>query len=276
VCHCFAEAVQGATGTACAKQWHTVMRSVGWVWPSRSRLEAMTKKRKWVVALLAAFLVAAGLVHAPVLRGLAGLLIVDQPGDDFDWICLAAWGYGGDGDRCYDVAADLQREKSGSRILLIGPAMNRLEQTGVLSSFEAMSRRELQARGVSQEAISEERGGCRSDWENAHTLAAWLGKHPGSRVLLPCDQFRSAVVRHTLDAVLNPADAARVRVRALPNRNCDDTNWWKLRCGYRAFASAWLLRMQSWLGSGEAAAPSEKSADEYERAFLEHQPVKSP
>ena len=33
MCHCFAEAVQGVTGspgTACAKQWHTAVRNAGY------------------------------------------------------------------------------------------------------------------------------------------------------------------------------------------------------------------------------------------------------
>ena len=40
MCHCFAEAVPGVTrrpGTACAKQWHTTMKSVCWNVTGRGR-----------------------------------------------------------------------------------------------------------------------------------------------------------------------------------------------------------------------------------------------
>ena len=90
----------------------------------------MTRKRKWRLAVAAAVLIAVCLVHAPILRGLAGLLIVDQPTDDFECVCIAAWGYSPAGRQYYDMAADLHRGKPACRILLVGPDPNRLEQIG--------------------------------------------------------------------------------------------------------------------------------------------------
>jgi hypothetical protein len=236
----------------------------------------MTKRRKWSAALAAAALIAVCLCHSPILRGLAHLLIVDQPTDDFDYVCIAAWGRGGGDGRCYDVVRDLCREKPSRRVLLVGPDASRLEQIGAMPSFDVIGRRELGTRGVPQDSISLLRGGCWNDWQDARALAVWLTDRPGVSVLLLCDQFRSAAVRHTLDVALGPADAARVLVRALPNESYDDTNWWRRRCGYRGFASAWLLRIQIWLNSGDAAPPREGSADQYQRDFLQRQPQRAP
>jgi hypothetical protein len=233
----------------------------------------MTPKRKWSVLLAAVVLIAVWLVHAPLLRGLAGLLIVDQPADDFDYVCIAAWS---SGDRCYDVAGDLHRKTPARRILLIGPSQNRIEQIGAMLSFEAISRRELNARDVPPDAISFIPGGRWNDWADARALAAWFRAHPGNSVLLLCDQFHSAQFRRALNAVLDPADAARVRVRALPSRQYDDTNWWKLRCGYRAFGGSWLMRFQSWLGGGDVPQSPERNADDYERDFLQTLPERMP
>jgi hypothetical protein len=236
-------------------------------------LETMTPKRKWCLLLAAVVFITVAIAHAPILRGLAGLLIVDQPTDDFDYVGITAWS---GGDRCYDVAGDLRRENPARRILLIGPGENRIEQVGAMPSFEARSRRELTARDVPPDAISFIRGGRWNDWADARSLAAWLRAHPGNSVLLLCNQFGSAQFRHVLDAVLDTADGARVRIRALPSRQCDDTNWWKLRCGYRAFGGSWLMRFQSWLGGGDVPQSSERNADDYERDFLQTLPERTP
>lgn len=102
----------------------------------------------------------------------------------------------------------------------------------------------------------------------AGTLAAWLRDHPGDRVLLLCSQFRSGHVRHALDSVLDPAQSGQVRLRPLPDRRFDEINWWTCRPGFREFGIAWLMRLQGWLGGGQAVQPPQKSADDYEHDFI--------
>jgi len=236
----------------------------------------MTTKRKRRIVVLAVVVAAVCLFHAPLLRGLAGFLIVDQPTGDYDCVCISPWGNNPNGDRCYDVAADLYRQKPSCRILLVAPDPNRLEKIGAITSFASMSRRELFARRVPQEAVSVLRGQRWNDWATVQTLAAWMRDHPGHSVVLLCGQFHSAQLRRAADAVLEPGDAASVRVRALPNRDYDDTNWWTRRCGYRAFGGHWLLRIQGWLGGGAAAQMPERNADDYERSFLQAFQEKTP
>jgi hypothetical protein len=236
----------------------------------------MTARRKWRIAVLAVVVAAVWLFHAPLLRGLAGLLIVDQPTDDYDCVCISSWGYYPNGDRCYDVAAELYRRKPSCRILLVAPAPNRLAQIGATPSFESMSRRELLARHVSQEAVSVVRGEPWNDWATARALAGWMSDHPGHGVLLLCGQFHSGQMRRAMDAVLEADAAASLHVRALPDRNYDDTNWWTRRCGYRAFAGSWMLRLQSRTDGCDAAKPPEKKADDYERDFLHALPENTP
>ncbi len=210
---------------------------------------------------------AAGLFHAPLLHGLAGLLIVDQPTDDYDCICISSWGYLPDGERCYDVAAELYRRRPSSRVLIVAPDPSRLEEIGVLPSFTALCRRELAARQVPQGAISVLHGEPCDDWATAAALGGWMREHPGRRVLLLSSQFHSGQMRRAVDDVLEPAAAARLCVRALRGRDCDDTNWWRCRCGYRAFAASSLLRLQP-CPRGDAGNAANKSADRYERDFL--------
>jgi hypothetical protein len=211
---------------------------------------------------------AAWLFHGPLLGGLARPLIAHQPAGDFNCIGVIARTYGPDGDRCYDVAGELFREKTARRVLLVGFRPGRLVEIGVLPSFEESGRREFARRGVPPEAISVAPGDGGSYRATAGTLAAWLRNHPDASVLLFCSQFRSAHLRRALDAVLGPAQSGQVRLRPLPDRRFNETNWWMCRPGFREFGIAWLMRLQGWLGGGQAVQPPQESADDYERDFL--------
>ena len=236
----------------------------------------MTARWKRRILISAVVVAAACLFHAPLLRGLANFLVVDEPTRSVDYICVTSWGYRPDGDRCYDVAGELHRKNPSCRILLIEPNHSRLVQIGAVKSFASVSQRELGSRGVPSEAISILRCEPWNDWATARALADWLRDHPNNSVLLLCGQFRSAQARHTLDAVLHRAEAARVRVRALPSRQCDETDWWTSRRGYLEFGDHWLMRIQNRLGGGDAMQPPERNAEQYERDFLRTLPEALP
>jgi hypothetical protein len=233
----------------------------------------MTKKRKVCLLFAAAILIVVAIFHASILRLLARGLIVDQHTNKTDYICLVGWSYG---DHCYDVAAGLNFEDPDRRILLLGPGPSRIEQIGAKPSFEEIGRRELTTRGVSPSSISFIQGGRYSDWDDARSLAAWFREHRQESVLVLCDQFHSALFRDVLDAVLPAADADRVFVQSLPSRQCDDTNWWKRRSGYRNFAANWLLRFQFWVGGGDIPPSRDRNAGEYQRDFLKTLPPRKP
>lgn len=236
-------------------------------------MKAKWKRRLIVAAVIAAVAV---LFHAMLLRGLAGFLIVDEPTGESDCICSYSWGCGSDGKEFYDTAAQFQREKPTHRILCIAPAPNRLEQIGATPSSASIGRRELAARGVPQEAITIVRGQRWNDWANVRALKVWLRDNPNHRVLLFCDQFHSSRIRYVLDAVLDSAEAARVRVRAMQNEKYNDTNWWTSRCGYRAFGGSWLLLLQTWFVGDSPDRPAERNADAYQRDFLQALREKTP
>jgi len=225
-------------------------------------------KWKWRVVVAAVVVAVACLFHAPLFRGLASPLIVDQTTDDFDVICLLGDVKGPDGDRCYDVAGDLFPKNPADKILIVAPPPDRVVEAGALPSFETISRRELAARGVPRESITILRSRRLDDWASAEALDGWLRDHPESSVLLLCGQFHSARVRAVLDDALDPARAARVRVRSLPDRRFDQTNWWRSRCGVRELGKSWLVRIQGWLG-GSADPPPSKNANDYQREIMQ-------
>jgi hypothetical protein len=225
----------------------------------------MTTKSKRCVVLLGVVVAVAWLVHALFLRGLAGFLVVDETPGDFQYVCILDGYLGPDDDRCYDSAVNLFRQKSPCGVLVVEPRLERLVETGVLPSFETLSRRELQTRGLPQNAVSVVRSDGYDDWATARALQVWLADRPDASVALLCGRLRSAHVRYALDAVLDPAGAARVRLRALPDRRFDETNWWTSRDGIKAFGIGWLRQLHGWCAGGDHRPPPSCSADQYER-----------
>jgi hypothetical protein len=225
-------------------------------------------KRRWRLISAAAVAIALLLFHAPILRGLVGFLIVDQADGDCGYVCLRAWGGGPEGDRAFDEAAKLRRGEHPCQVLLLAPRSDRISEIGVLPSYEAICRRELEKRRVPQEAVSVIPGGGYNDWDAARSLAAWLNKHPEDSVILLTSRFRSALVRRGLDDALDPSQAARVHVRALPDRRFSETDWWKHRAGFLEVGFCGLMRIQNWCAPGDKEPPPRADADEYERDFL--------
>ena len=133
------------------------------------RSDRASKQHRFWSRLLLLLGAVAGLwlVHGPLLRGAADLLVVDEPADHAQYVCLSSWEFGPDGDRAYDVAATLFRQNPACHILLIGSGPSRLVESGALASFETISRRELAARGLPQKAIESISRDGWDDWATA-------------------------------------------------------------------------------------------------------------
>ena len=218
--------------------------------------------------LIAALAVAVWLLHAPLLQFLAQLLIVDQPNGDYQLVCIASRNGWPADDWCYDAAAELFRAKPSSEILLVQPPDNRLIELGIAPKFEAISRRELELRGVPQTSISVVRSTICGEQAAIEAIQPRLSRQPNNSAVLLCNLFYSARIRLLVDRVLNPSQASRVRVCGIPSQQCDATNWWKSRDGYKVFGDGWLRQLFHWCGRSDEAA-SCYSADDYQRKVLQ-------
>jgi hypothetical protein len=224
----------------------------------------MKIKSKWLVVGAAVVAAAALLFHAPLLRCLAGLLIDDEPIGDYQYVGILGWDGRPDADWCFDAAVQLCRRRPSCDVLLIDSPRSRVAELGILPSFGALGRRELTARGLPPSAVSIIPSDGRDGWATARTLRAWLAERPKTAIVLLCGRFGSAHLRYALDAVLDPSQAARVRIRALPDRRCDETNWWTSREGIKVFGIAWLRQLHGWSTGGDQLPPPYCSVENYE------------
>jgi hypothetical protein len=212
---------------------------------------------------LSVLLLLAGLYlcRAPLLRALASGLVVDQACTSADRVLLLG------GDRCHDEAAALWEAGEVQGILLVGRRPGRLVRLGILSSRVDLDRRELRARGVPGRALAVLGESVRDDWDMARALRGWLAGHPDppASVVLLCDQLGSRRVRLILDRTLGKALAGRVRVRALPGRDFDDTNWWQSKAGLAHLFDCCVGLGYTWLCGEDDEGWREWQPEEYER-----------
>jgi hypothetical protein len=194
---------------------------------SRSAKEGGKPRRRWWRrGLLLALVLGASLYwfRVPLLRRVATYLVVDEPAAATDYLLILP---GVDGR--YDYAARQYHAGSVFHILLLQRRPGRLEKMGLQPSFEALSQRELAARGVPQDTITLIPVGVRNDWDRGRFLHDWLQHQPGVRVALLCDRFGGRRMRQIFDETLGPKCAAQLRVISLPDRLYDESNWWQHR-----------------------------------------------
>jgi len=202
--------------------------------------------------------------HPAFLRGIAWGLIADEPPSrtDYVWIRAAL-------DDVFDQAARLYHKDRSRRVLVIRAYPSRLVEMGALPHFEAITRLELDSRGVPDDAVTAVDGKPGTAWEEAHLLGAWMDEHPSAQVLLVCDRFESRRSRLVLDTVLRPGAAARVRILGLRRRQYDETNWWKSRLGLRALFCGYVSLLYAWCQGENVPERPVWDPDAYERLLCE-------
>jgi hypothetical protein len=222
----------------------------------------------WRLALVVMLVAGLGLIHVPLLRAVAWVLIVDQPERGQQYVLvvermLAA-------DHRYEEAARLYQEDQSRRILLVEQAPDRAVVVGARPSYQARSERGLAVRNVPPNALEWIRGGAIDPWAAARLLQPWLEARPQARVQVLCTRLGSRGQRHIFDEVLGPSLAARITVRGLADRYCDEHNWWKSRYGVKALMFGYLQLAFAWCHGENQTIAATADPDEYERLVLQH------
>jgi hypothetical protein len=187
--------------------------------------------RRWLRRLAVALLVL-GLLYfcrAPLLQGMAGLLIVAEPVPaQTDFVLLFA------GHDLYDRAAEIYRTSSHCPVVVIQLTPRRLESLGIVPSYQRVARRELGRRGVEQNSVIVLSGEGRTDWDRARCLGTWLREHPDAQGTMLCGRLGSRRKRIILDRVLGDA-TAQLHLQTVPHPWYDESNWWQNRAGILEF-----------------------------------------
>jgi hypothetical protein len=230
----------------------------------RSVKRGKRKRRYWGRGLIVALVLGTCLYwfRAPILRSAAGYLVVDEPSAKADYILLLPGV-----DRRYDRAAQLYHAGSANSILLVDRCPKRLERMGFLPSFETVSQRELASRGVPANSITVIPGNTRTDWERARCLRDWLRQQPAVQILVFCDRFGGRKLRYILDKTLGAEYAGRVRLKGLPERSYDESDWWQHRAGTVQLFDAYLNLAYTRLCGEESEEWREWDPEEFKKTL---------
>lgn len=229
--------------------------------PQEQAPARQSRRRPWLRrgAVAAGVLILIGLIHAPLLRGLAGLLVTTPSSmtPRYVWICAGDDAVC-DGDRAVQVAAQYCRRQPQGRVLIVDRLPSRAVELHAWPSFEILVRRNLHQAGLPDADVELAGGNANSAWENARRMGDWLGRHPGDDVLLLCDELNSACWHYVIDRTLAPDLARRIGIRPLRNRLYDPTNWWRRRDGIKGVLYAGLAyAFTRWSGEGCDVRPAD-------------------
>jgi uncharacterized SAM-binding protein YcdF (DUF218 family) len=198
-----------------------------------------------------------------VLEQAASLLIVNQPAVGCEYILILeadCWE-----SRWFNAAAAYYRERPSRRIVLVEPRPGPVVLLGVVASYEERCRAALEKRGVPREAVILIPGKAEDIWAQARSVQQWLADRPTHRIAVFSGGFSSRFHRLVFDRLLDAEDAARASVCTLSSPNCNESNWWETRSGWKTFLFAGLRLAYAWL-AGEGSPPeAERTPDECDR-----------
>jgi hypothetical protein len=184
------------------------------------------RRRRRLLRLLFVLVLAVSLYLArhPLLRGLAGFLVVEDPVREADAALLLS------GDRLPERAADLYRDGTVKRLLLVRGAPGRLQRIGAVPDVTEAYRAALERCEVPATAVDVLETEKRGDWNSARRLRDWLREHPDAQVIVLCARFGSRRTRCLFEQELGGL-AGRVRWLALADRRYDEADWYRHRAG---------------------------------------------
>jgi hypothetical protein len=192
-------------------------------------------RRRWLRRLLAVAVLALGLYlfRAPLLRALAGFLVVDEGTAPATYVLPL------DGLTPHRQAIRLAEADPKARVLLLEPPPRRLVAYGILPPDEAWIQEALSAAGRG-DGVRVIHCAGHGDWDRVRELARLLEDEPRAEVVALCQRFHGRRWRRLRDALLPPAAAARVRLVSVRDPAYDEADWWRHKLGVLAFFDAYL------------------------------------
>lgn len=195
------------------------------------------------LSLATACVVALGAVlHAPVLRLVAGAMTVETPLERADLIVPLYQAP----ETVSRATAALFHAQYASRIALYDPRPTRLEALGVMPKRTDTWRRLLEADGVPPDAIIVIGRSVGSSRQLADAVVGVLGRDGHSRIILLASRplSRIAWIDHRRAFAGLPV---QLTLRAVPVEAFDERNWWQTRAGIITYFDAYCLWLLRWV-----------------------------
>lgn len=179
---------------------------------------------------LALALTLCSIFHAPLLTGLAGVWIIDQPVAKADAVLVLG---GGLQYRAFE-AARLYRTRLCEKILIVKVGLEPAQELGVMEAENLLIRRVLLKNGVPESAIVEVGNHSRNTWEDIESAKVWALQHGIRSLIVPTDLFHTRRVnwicrRLFRNTGINPC------VTAIEPIDYHRDSWWRHEAGLISF-----------------------------------------
>lgn len=199
-------------------------------------------KRRWRIAL--SLIVLFALAVWPTLIGMGAFLVYDEASNGYGSHLLLL-----DAAEVDSVAAGIQRQHPGQRLLILAKLPGRPMELGVLPPFDVYIRNRLEKEGVPKDAIEVIPGSSTDQVTQVRQLKDWMATHPEVTVVALTDQLSGRTWRKLLDQILAPDEAKRVHLHAVVQSKVNSSNWWRSKAGIIFVLQQYI----TFLYSGEGA-----------------------
>jgi hypothetical protein len=196
------------------------------------------RRRLWFAGLAIGGL-AVYLARAPLLVGLAGVLVTEGtvPANS---VVVAL-----DGNRSHAVAANALQTGQASAVLVYDRRPNRLVQRGLLPSVRERSREMYAAVGIDNSRQEQLEGTVAGLDDLIQRLSSGNAVDGATLVVLVCDEYRTRWLRRRVDRLLDEEAAQRFVVVGAQDTGVDRDGWWHSPVGRRVVITEWCRLLAS-------------------------------
>lgn len=199
------------------------------------------KRRRWKVAgSLTCLLVLLYIFRSPVLSAAALWLDVTEQPSPCEYVMVL----GGCTDTRPFYAAALIRAGYAQSALV--PAAVSDDESAAESVSANLVEQVLLHEGIPKSSVERLQQPCRSTFDEARSLAAFLRVHPNATVIVLTTDYHTRRARWIFRRELGDA-STRVRYVGVPAEDFDAHNWWKSRDGFVMYFSEYVKCLYYWV-----------------------------
>jgi uncharacterized SAM-binding protein YcdF (DUF218 family) len=200
------------------------------------------RRTAWLLAFCCALLLAGYVFRAPLLTGLAGAWVVNDPVTKADAIVILG---GGLENRPF-AAAKLFHDGVAPQILYMDVRLRPTEELRVSLPEKEQTRRILLSNNVPETAMTMIGKNVANTYDESLAVRAWIEKSGAKSIIIPTDLFHTRRVRWVFSKQLRNTKT-EIHVVAIDPREYTATNWWTHEEGLVAFQNEWVKLPYYWL-----------------------------
>jgi uncharacterized SAM-binding protein YcdF (DUF218 family) len=205
-------------------------------------LRPIIRRLAWTFGIGCALLLAGYVFRVPLLTGLAGAWVVNDPVAKADAIVILG---GGLENRPF-AAAKLFHDGVAPRILYMNVRLSPAEELRVSLPEKEQTHRILLSNNVPETAMTVIGTNVANTYDESRAVRAWIEKSGAKSIIIPTDPFHTRRVRWVFSKELRDTKT-QIHVVAIKPLRYRIEDWWRHEEGLIAFQNEWIKLPFYWL-----------------------------